>query len=400
MGVKKKMVLIFLCSIVVALVCYLTERQGELKTLQREGVTGNSQKKEVLVTVEGDLEQEPMEIDVEPEQYTAKEAEEAFEKAMEILDQTVLGENQSFDRVEADLHFPKEVENLPISVEWELDSYETLDMDGVIIRENIPKEGALVEIRGILTYGERQAYYIRTACIYPKKKSKKEALVAEISKEVEKAKKESKEKKEIPLPTKVQGKKVLWEYPASHTPLIILLLGVIAALLMPALRKQELAKEQKERKEQMLGDYARIIGDFTLLLDTGMTTKQVWERMVRQYEVKKSTRQRYAYEEMKETYYQMKGGVTEGEAYERFGERCGLAPYRKFGALLSQNLKKGTKGLANLLQMEAITANEEEKARARRKAEEAGTKLLIPMFVMLGVVMAVVIVPAFLSMNV
>lgn len=400
MDVKKKMALIILCSVGLALVCYLTEGQGELKTLSREGVTGSSQKKEVLVTVEDDLDQEPMEIDVEPEQYTAKEAEEAFEKAMEKLDQTVLGENPSFDRVEMDLHFTKEVENLPISVEWELDSYETLDMDGVIIRENIPKEGVMVEIRGILTYGERQAYYIRTACIYPKTKSKKEALVSEISQEVEKAKKESKEKKEISLPTKVQGKKVTWEYPASHTPLIILLLGVVAALLMPALKKQKLSEEQKERREQMLGDYARIIGDFTLLLDTGMTTKQVWERMVRQYESRKTPHLRYAYEEMKETYYQMKGGVTEGEAYERFGERCGFAPYRKFGALLSQNLKKGTKGLANLLQMEAITANEEEKARARRKAEEAGTKLLIPMFVMLGVVMAVVIVPAFLSMNV
>ena len=52
-----------------------------------------------------------------------------------------------------------------------------------------------------------------------------------------------------------------------------------------------------------------------------------------------------------------------------------------------------------ILKTEASQAFEERKARARRLGEEAGTKLLAPMFLMLAVVLVIVIVPAFMSVQ-
>ena len=52
-----------------------------------------------------------------------------------------------------------------------------------------------------------------------------------------------------------------------------------------------------------------------------------------------------------------------------------------------------------MLKLEAIQAFEERKARAKRLGEEAGTKLLLPMFLMLAIVLVIVIVPAFLSVQ-
>ena len=72
----------------------------------------------------------------------------------------------------------------------------------------------------------------------------------------------------------------------------------------------------------------------------------------------------------------------------------------KFGALLSQNVKKGSKGFVDVLKMESIQAFENRKSIARQKGEEASTKLLLPMFGMLAVVMIIVIVPAFLSIQI
>ena len=95
----------------------------------------------------------------------------------------------------------------------------------------------------------------------------------------------------------------------------------------------------------------------------------------------------------------MQSGITEAEAYERFGKRCGISVYMKFGALLAQNLKKGTKGMTDLLRNESDQAFENRKSRAKRLGEEAGTKLLAPMFGMLAIVLVIVIVPAFLSMQ-
>ena len=96
----------------------------------------------------------------------------------------------------------------------------------------------------------------------------------------------------------------------------------------------------------------------------------------------------------------MDSKATEAVSYENFGRRCDVQVYVRFGALLSQNLRKGTKGLTQLLKLEAIQAFEERKALAKRLGEEAGTKLWLPMFLMLAIVLIIVIIPAFLSVQI
>lgn len=56
-----------------------------------------------------------------------------------------------------------------------------------------------------------------------------------------------------------------------------------------------------------------------------------------------------AYEEMLVACRQMESGVGEQRAYEHFGERCGVASYRKLAGILTQNLQKGTRGITVLL---------------------------------------------------
>ena len=65
--------------------------------------------------------------------------------------------------------------------------------------------------------------------------------------------------------------------------------------------------------------------------------------------------------------------------------------------MLSQNLRKGAKGLTELLETEAEASLNERKAHARKIGERAGTKLLLPMVLMLGIVLVILMVPAFLS---
>ena len=131
-----------------------------------------------------------------------------------------------------------------------------------------------------------------------------------------------------------------------------------------------------------------------------MTIRNAWEKIVQNYEQQKeSMGKRPLYEEMLVTLHEIQGGVSESEAYERFGKRCGTSTYMKFGAMLSQNLRKGSKGISDILRMEAIQSFENRKSTAKRLGEEAGTKLLMPMLGMLAVVFIMVMVPAFLSMQ-
>lgn len=77
-----------------------------------------------------------------------------------------------------------------------------------------------------------------------------------------------------------------------------------------------------------------------------------------------------------------------------------MKEYLKLAALLQQNLKKGSKGLGKMLEEEVEDAFDLRKNLAIQQGEEAGTKLLLPMTIMLLVVMMIVMVPALMSFQV
>ncbi len=153
----------------------------------------------------------------------------------------------------------------------------------------------------------------------------------------------------------------------------------------------------------MLLDYPELISKFNLLINAGMTVKQAWTKITDDYKRRleeTSAPKRYAYEEMIFTKHELELGVSEIIAYESFGRRTGLTPYMKFSTLIAQNLKKGSKGLSELLGREATEAYEDRKETAKRLGEEAGTKLLGPMIMMLIIVFILILVPAFISFGI
>ena len=109
---------------------------------------------------------------------------------------------------------------------------------------------------------------------------------------------------------------------------------------------------------------------------------------------------RPAYEEMTYTVNEMNQGLSEQECYRQFGIRCDISSYRKLGTMLASNLRKGNKNISELLKKESFNAFEERKNAARRKGEEASTKLLGPMFIMLAILLAIIVLPAFLSIQI
>lgn len=151
----------------------------------------------------------------------------------------------------------------------------------------------------------------------------------------------------------------------------------------------------------MLLDYHEIIYKLTMLLSSGMVLLPAWKRIIEDAErIGKDLDERFAYQEMKQTYSEITSGKSEAKSFEDFGRRCKLKPYLRLSALLSQHLKQGSTGLAEQLKSEGREAFLERKLRAKRLGEEAGTKLLLPMFMMLAIALAVIVIPAFLSINI
>lgn len=95
---------------------------------------------------------------------------------------------------------------------------------------------------------------------------------------------------------------------------------------------------------------------------------------------------------------EMENGLPESQAVSRFGERCQHNEYRRLSSILGQSRQTGMKNLQELLAQEMDAAWEQQKQAAKRLGEEAGTKLLLPLFLMLLVVMVLVMVPALMVM--
>ena len=366
---------------------------------------GKGSKTEVLDVKVGNTKKKiRTDIEVSERRYTTEEIQELFGRIIRRMDRLILNENQTPDHVETDLNLITEIPGEPVTVSWELDRYDVMNVKGEIQEKNIAEKGTLVKLNAVLTYTENekeQAAYQCVVCVYPKKLSGEEKIKKTVTENLKKADEKQREQKALILPERLGKNELRYYHPFYNRGMIVLTMSIMIGILLCALQKQNEKKALEDRKKQMLKDYPDIINKLTLYLGAGMTVKRAWRKVTEGYaREKEEGKERYAYEEMIQTCHEMDSGVTEAESYENFGRRCDVQVYIRLGALLSQNLRKGTKGLTELLKLESIQAFEERKAQAKRLGEEAGTKLLLPMFLMLAVVLVIVIVPAFLTLQI
>ena len=199
------------------------------------------------------------------------------------------------------------------------------------------------------------------------------------------------------LPETWEGKELLWERPKDTSGQLLAALCMVTAFAIMILQAREEQQRFLKRREQLLLDYPGLIMKFTLLIQAGMTSRKAFQKMALDYQKKNNQKKKAAYEEIAVACNEMESGISEYEAYRRFGERCDQVKYKTFSTLLIQNLQKGSCCLADLLEKESMEAWDERKRKARVMGEAAATKLLLPMVMMLLVVMAIVMIPALLS---
>lgn len=376
-----------------------------VSSIQRARSGQGSITKEMQLVLNGVRQKGTISITVQERNYTEEELQKVFREENDKLEERILGENESLDQVQHDLNLIRDIPGQPIRVEWEVSRYDVMSVYGVLNEDKLQQkpEGILVNLKACLVYRHdesKRAVTEMSAKLYPLSVGKDAGKIAYISEELRKQEESSREENAFEIPKQIDGEKIELHDSQDQRGWYVLALGPVIGILLIALDRQNRQKELQEKHRQMMLDYPEITDKLTLLLGAGITVKSAWQKIVSDYEKQKEHYGiRFAYEEMGKTCHEMQSGVTEMAAYEQFGKRCGLKSYRKLAALLTQNLRKGSKGLSELLRAEAEQAFEERKASAKKRGEEAGTKLLLPMFMMLSMVLLVVIVPAFLSIQ-
>lgn len=395
---------LFMLGVGLLLYDFHASKEASDGIIRRNDYGKGSRTESLEAQVEGKSEKIPLEIEVKERQYQATEVQEFFDQILETLDRKILGDNENFGHVDQNLNLITSIDGEPVEIAWELDRYDLMNVKGEIMKDEIDLEGEIINLKAVLTYAENEDYqasYQQAVCVYPKEAEEKDKVASEISEKIQEKQEKNTSKETFALPKTVNGKKISYYFPFDSRGLVLVVMSILILVLLWLLGKQKGKELEDQRKEQLLLDYPELVNKLTLFLGAGMTVKRAWRKILQNYESSlKDHETRYVYEEMKLTYREIESGVPETESYENFGRRCNLPCYLKLGALLSQNLRKGVKGLGEMLHIESLQAFEERKARAKRKGEEAGTKLLLPMFLMLAIVLVIVIMPAFLTLQI
>lgn len=340
-----------------------------------------------------------MSLTVKQRQFSPKEKQQLLKQTEQYIAKTLPGENESLETVYTPLRLVRSVPDTGITLSWTVDDT-YLKESGEIKRGMAPAEGVRTELMADAVWKNWKHTFYFQVHLYEKQLSEEETAKQSVKDAIKKEMKKQAAKEVVELPARVGDTALRYEMDGEKRDFSFLYLSLFAVFFVPALWYRKQKKELEDRETQLFLDHPALVNRVMLLLGAGLTVRRVIERLADEYEQsrKKGGEIRYVYEEICVMAQEIRDGVSESRAVERFGRRCGLLPYLRFASVITQNLKKGAEGILDILERESMDALEKRKARVLQLGELAGTKLLFPMIIMLGVVMAILMVPAFMTM--
>lgn len=350
---------------------------------------------EVKIEVEGLLEgSQKIEIPVSKRVYSNEEVKEAMKKGMDEILKILPGENTSLQNITTDLNPVSELSDLGLNVKWDFGDSDIIDIQGKVDNENLG-ESVDIDIGVTLSYESYEESYVIPARVMPKPFTADESLIKRFKDYLSVADKKDVGEAGFYLPESFEGKKLVYHLEDGMNFHLIWIMGIIVAILLYLREKNNDRQKLEKKKRELLKDYPDIVSKLIVFIGAGLSVRQSWEGIVKDYE-SENKEKRYAYEEMAKSLARLKTGTQENVVYKEFGRSCLLRQYMKLASLLEQNRKSGISTLSTLLGMESQSAWEERLNLAKREGEELNTKLLLPLFMMLLIVMMMIIVPALL----
>lgn len=428
--VKKHLEIAVLLSVtgIVSLILTFSNNNSSI-VVEREGYAGEEQQIGILLEKEDTT--ETISINVSPRQLTQEQWEQKMTEAFEYLDRNIKGENESLSKVTGNLDFSLDYNTYPFDVEVRSGDYALVDEEGNVKNEREEltalgyqagdlTKGISAEVTVVLWYGEEyreKAYALR---IFPKVESDLQKQFSQVKEQILEEEKQALYEERFVLPVEINGVQLTRTDVGQVKPFHVLLMGFLFAGLLLFREQEKLRNQEKERQDQLRRSYPWFVNKLTLLMGAGMQIKNIFITLIEEYEngtmksltkkntdkkAKKGPERQKDYRdalirELKWSKHSLEIGMSEELVYYQLGRRLKLPCYIKLMTLLEQNVKKGTKGLTAIFEQEELNALEERKNLARRYGEEASTKLLGPMILLLLVVMLMIMVPAFLSFTI
>ncbi|MCL1793415.1 MAG: type II secretion system F family protein [Oscillospiraceae bacterium] len=154
----------------------------------------------------------------------------------------------------------------------------------------------------------------------------------------------------------------------------------------------DLCDRVKKRREDIIRQFPNIASKLALLVASGMIMEKAWKETAysQNFEL---------YKEMQKTSEQLDNLVSPEEAYGEFIRRCNTKETAKLASAITQNLSKGNAELSFLLKTIAKEAWLERRHNAKRDAEKASSKLMIPTILLFLAILVIIMVPVVMNLT-
>jgi len=166
--------------------------------------------------------------------------------------------------------------------------------------------------------------------------------------------------------------------------------GSLLVLVLVYAMYDELSDLVRKRRCSIIRQFPNVVSKLALLVTSGMIMDRAWKETAYSQETE-------LYREMRKTSKELDNLVSPEAAYSNFINRCSTKESAKLASAIMQNLSKGNAEIGRLLKDMAREAWQERRHTAKRDAEKANSKLMIPTMLLFLAILVMLMVP--IAMN-
>ncbi len=376
---------------------YALESMSSVTAIKRPEV--GEEAKDITLIMKGEDVYEEVTFTVDEQQPSKEAIDRYLDLAKQEIEESFLGENRSFDEIRKNVVLKDSYANGMVDARWSFSPRKIITSEGKIEFDELEEDTPIV-CTAILNALDKELSYSFPVCVKVPNANEKDGFLYYIKKVLKEKNKEGKE--EFVLPTDLYGKSITWNKKIPYTGFEISLLGLFMGILLIFGNKYDAKKEVKNKLDMFEQFYPEIISGLTLYMGAGLSSRQAFEKMgeIYQKQRNKTGIKKEPYENILILNRELHDGKNTRNAYEDFGRRCLHPAYKKMMLLFEQNMRKGNEYLLEQLEREERNVYETRLRKIKSAGETASTKLLIPMGGLLGMVLIVLVVPAFFTIQI
>ena len=337
-------------------------------------------------------------LEIAPVMLSKEQAEALFLEVSGLIGGYILGSNESLECVTENLYLPEYVSEYPFEIYWESDKEHIVDTLGVVNREGL-KEDEVVMLTAVFQYEDWIWEEQFGILVCKEVLSEEEEYERQLGYLLTESENEQRGEGAWVLPESFRGEALrVYAVEKDYTVLILAGLILVATAAVWLGQDYDLHMGRQKRREEFQSEYISFVESLSMYISSGITLPAAMQNCMRDY-VKRKPPGHLLRTALEEFQRDLGNGCSFPEAMDSFAQKADNAEFRHLTGMLGQGMLNGSQGLSKALEQEVEKAREEKRRQSKIKGEQVSTALIGPMMLQLGIIIALIMIPAFTNMQ-